>query len=511
MGVPAPQAKDRPAAGAAVTLKHVSSKKRTSRKGGKSASGLSGNPQRRERQLRERAGTGVLRELADTGVTSRPLPRTSRPEPTWWRESHDRVIEKAREADWPADPLALEILAGEIAGDEFYERMQSEHLGFRPTEWLRKLILHVGGTLSDELQDPAPRDPDALWAFLQGLALISPNLPPEDEPADDVLRQIRAQFPDHSRPREAALALLDHAAKLPAGESLATSSLANHPASGFRPAGQPLVARDAYGSRLLLVATFTLNQPPIQNDSAHCYAWDIDTCFLSTVVAASAYGCAEDALADWREAVGPMSTTAELSSCPSGLAARLLEPVLHIDPGTEGVNGREPRALIREQHRLRRRAQELIDSLPEATTSPAEALVAIGQHADAARDSFLAWHASRNGDSPESPESAAEALDTLLDEWGPWRQPTEELLYACSPHRIELTALLLRDGYFPDSANQALELLPDWVQWCIEQSGITGNAAAQALAAARAEASRLATAGGDYSKDDQDRPYRRQE
>ena len=37
-------------------------------------------------------------------------------------------------------------------------------------------------------------------------------------------------------------------------------------------------------------------------------------------------------------------------------------------------------------------------------------------------------------------------------------------------------------------ANAALRLLPEWTQWCIEQSGLTGDLAARSRAAALTEA-----------------------
>jgi len=51
-----------------------------------------------------------------------------------------------------------------------------------------------------------------------------------------------------------------------------------------------------------------------------------------------------------------------------------------------------------------------------------------------------------------------------------------------------MTARLIRDGYFPDHANAALRLLPEWTLWCIGQSGLNGDFAARSRAAALTEA-----------------------
>ena len=54
-----------------------------------------------------------------------------------------------------------------------------------------------------------------------------------------------------------------------------------------------------------------------------------------------------------------------------------------------------------------------------------------------------------------------------------------------------MAAHLIREGYFPDYANAALRLLPEWTQWCIGQSGLTADFAARSRAAALTEAAAL--------------------
>jgi hypothetical protein len=90
---------------------------------------------------------------------------------------------------------------------------------------------------------------------------------------------------------------------------------------------------------------------------------------------------------------------------------------------------------------------------------------------------------------------SAEAAGIILGEWGPGTHPDERSFYACSPHRIEMTARLVRDGYFPDGASAALQLLPEWTQWCLERSGLGGgDAAARSREAARSAAAALVDA-----------------
>jgi len=175
------------------------------------------------------------------------------------------------------------------------------------------------------------------------------------------------------------------------------------------------------------------------------------------------------------------------------------------------LQGHEPRELFREYYRLRRRAQVLVDCLPE-DDEPADPVIGL----EIETGPFLTWHAERYGDAPKPGKlrkATADALETLLGEWGPHEQPDERSLYGCSPHRIEMTGRLVRDEFEPDYANPALRLLPDWVQWCIDRAGIDGDAATAALDAAHAEAANLLDADEKYipPRDEDRAPFRRPE
>jgi hypothetical protein len=75
-----------------------------------------------------------------------------------------------------------------------------------------------------------------------------------------------------------------------------------------------------------------------------------------------------------------------------------------------------------------------------------------------------------------------------------------------------MAAHLIREGYFADDANPALRLLPEWTEWCIEQTGLDGAAAARSRQAARAAASALVDEEDDKSAaEDGEAPFRRQE
>jgi hypothetical protein len=305
----------------------------------------------------------------------------------------------------------------------------------------------------------------------------------------------RETFPDIKDLYETVLAEAAQAAKLLADRGLAADVAL--PVDGPRPAGDPQVACDAYGTRFLLVAPFGYDGEEVD----HWYAWDIDTCWILNVVGAGAFGSPQDALAEWQEAVGPAAGT-ELSPSTPGMTARLLAACLRTGPMSDMLEGFEPRELIREYYRLRRRAHALVRS----ADAPASSEV---QDPEPVREAFLSWYAARHD---EVQEDTSDAVGTIIYEWGPEPPLDERSRYASSPHRIEMTARLIRDGFLPEHANEALRLLPEWTQWCIEQSGLTGDLASRSRAAALTESAALVDEEKKAPAAQQDEPpFRRQE
>ena len=84
------------------------------------------------------------------------------------------------------------------------------------------------------------------------------------------------------------------------------------------------------------------------------------------------FGSAQEALAEWQHAVGPPAGTALSPSAPE-LTARLLAPCLETGPLSDMLEGGEPRELIREYYRLRRRASALVPSAGVTAASAAAA------------------------------------------------------------------------------------------------------------------------------------------
>ena len=480
----------------------MSSKKRRSRKGKAHRQGLSGNPQRRAEQLGQdrRAGQGLsvfrhsqtdpdraaFRELAYRFAGG------ALPEP-WWRESHERILARARALTWPARLVDLETQACQIVGDEFYDRLRSRVTGLHPVQWLRALAEETGAALRTALAQGAD-DWQKLWALLCGLALAAPRTPAGA--VEETVGGKFPEFPDIGYPLETALAEAEKFAALAAGRGVEPGL--GRLTDGWRLAGQPLVASDVYGSRRLVMAPFSCDG----GAPDHWYAWDIDLCWMDMIVGAGVFASAGDALREWRDAVGTAASGAVLSSCPAGMTAQLLGPCLREGPLADMLQGNEPRDLIREYYRLRRRARDLTGSADTAAgSSPFDA-----GHAP---DAFLNWYATRHDDVPAA---VTEATAIIHDEWGSHEYLDERSFYACSPHRIEMAAHLIRESYFADHANPALRLLPEWTQWCIERTGLDSDAAARSREAARSAASALVHDEDDEpAAEDDTAPFRRQE
>ncbi|HXZ77693.1 MAG TPA: hypothetical protein VEH31_43420, partial [Streptosporangiaceae bacterium] len=426
----------------------------------------------------------ALRELAYS-LAGGALPEA------WWRESHERILDLARALTWPARLVDLETQACQIVGDEFYDRFRSPGTGLHPVQWLRALAEETGAALRAALAEGAD-DWQKLWALLCGLALTAPRTPAD--PVDETAGEKFPEFPDIEFPLETALAEAEKSAALAVDREVEPGL--GRLADGCRPAGEALVARDVYGSRRVLVAPFGYGG----GAPDHWYAWDIDLCWIDVVVGAGVFGSAEDALSEWRDAVGAAASGAALSPCPAEMTAELLAPCLRTGPLADMLQGNEPRDLIREHYRLRRRARDL--------TGPAYAAGSSSFDAGRAPDAFADWYAARH----DVPGEVTETASTIYDMWGPHAYPDERSFYACSPHRIEMAAHLIRESYFADHANPALRLLPEWTEWCIERTGLDGDAAARSRAAARSAATALVHDEDDKRAAQDDKaPFRRQE
>lgn len=366
----------------------------------------------------------------------------------WWPESNEVIL--ARAADLPTgSPLRLEIATAELIGEEYWSRLQVLDQGFHTDQYLAALADQVLDELRTAVRDGGGWQ--ALWRMLQGISAMTPPFQGE------TLR--RDPDPAVREALEAARTTLAAAGIAPAWPTETLRA---------EPAGDPLVVADLYGSRFALLAPFAWGHA-----DHHWYCWDIDRCGSDMIVAAGVFSSPDEALAEWRGAVGPVAApdTAAPVACDADLAQELLATLVHSGYLPLPLMGNESREVIVEIFRMRQRARALCGppARQGASWTPADL--------DPLIEDFAAWLAANNGGRPER-----EDIGTLADNWSSSSPPA---FFACSPHRIEHVVILIADGYHEEHAIAALDLLPQWVEWCIERSALTGEPAERARQAAR--------------------------
>ncbi len=179
------------------------------------------------------------------------------------------------------------------------------------------------------------------------------------------------------------------------------------------------------------------------------------------------------------------------------------------------LHGNEPRELIRELYRMRRRARALAGTVPGAAEgTPVDGdegtgdVDQFGRPGDA-RKAFRDWYRARH---PSAPKGIVATADAIIGEWGPGHHLDERSFYACSPFRVAMTAHLIGNDYEPSYANRAIGLLSEWTQWCAQQSGIPEDLAEPAVAIARAAADALDKQDAEELADPADTtPFRHRE
>ncbi len=191
------------------------------------------------------------------------------------------------------------------------------------------------------------------------------------------------------------------------------------------------------------------------------FLFDIDACGFTTLVGAGTYDNVEQAAAAWRTSAGP----AVDGTLPGPVdAPATLHALVHWDDGEETLNGDEPRAVMDNWFRARRRLHDLHAALRKGRTPrPAWRNLYGDVAAEPAIEAFTTWYMRRHGTAPD-PDAAA----ALAYEWLEGALPGTELVVA--PARITHIRALMND-WIPDDpvTLTARTLLPDWIRWNGEQ------------------------------------------
>lgn len=235
--------------------------------------------------------------------------------------------------------------------------------------------------------------------------------------------------------------------------------------------GQVWQLRDVTGGRRAVIAG--LSYP---GHADRCvYLFDIDVCGFNTLAGAGVYDNEEQAAATWRTLAG---ATAEDAALEPVFDSRELELLVHLDVGGEHLVGNESRSAMDNWFRARRRLDDLATALGRLNRPlPPHRSLYADVDIDPAVAAFTAWHQARHGVEPD-----VDATEALATEWLEGRVPGTE--HVATAHRAA-HVLALPSDWRPDAATlQARALLPEWVRWNGQQSGLPESLAEAAVAVA---------------------------
>jgi hypothetical protein len=260
------------------------------------------------------------------------------------------------------------------------------------------------------------------WRVLTALTTVLPY--PFPDAADETITRLQA---------------------MPAGRVLPTLP------PGPEVTGQVLWTSDRYHSRFAVTAPIKTAEEPVR-----WYLWDIDACgHEAFTVHSGYYPSSAAALTDWQTAVGQTASAGTALTPvddPWLLAALLPVEMGFMRPGGESVEQ------LAEYHRSKRLAEAAKRAVPRPNARSDAGLTA----ATAAVE-FAASLRARIPGQLEPPENLDELVRELADSWN--LNSIDAVYATCSPHRVALCVLHLRNYYPDDYADQLVALLPDWTQW----------------------------------------------
>jgi hypothetical protein len=245
-------------------------------------------------------------------------------------------------------------------------------------------------------------------------------------------------------------------------------------------AGPVLWARDVYGSRWAVVAPFTSVDGPDR-----WYLWDVDACGYEVVtVGGGFYPSDEAAVAAWRESVGPEAAGHAVLAAVDD--SELLGALLRGE--VEGIRmGGEDEAQYAEflrSRRLGRTVREAVRRVRGRTSVRLTADEATVRFADRLRQ--IGYHDGILSDGEDAgPVGADELAAEMADSWPPHHHPA--LYPSCSPHKVAMTVLHLRDYFKDDFAAKLIAVLPEWIRFLAEHTSTPAEVTERCLAYASGE------------------------
>lgn len=225
-------------------------------------------------------------------------------------------------------------------------------------------------------------------------------------------------------------------------------------------------ACDAYGSRFLITVEFE------RAGRKRWYAWDVDACgFEARTVDAEFFDSPEPALESWRAVVGETAAgSAVLAPADTAESWNLITALLP-EIETFGRMGGESAAQLREYHRSRRLARVLRDADRFPHSDPE---TEAGREVRAQRwaEQFMTWLSEHEPGGASAVDVKERAIE-LADTWA--GDVPDQLFLTCSPHRVATKLQSIHGYYVEDFAAALQDLLPQWVRWIAQRTGLAGH------------------------------------
>lgn len=367
--------------------------------------------------------------------------------PEWYDPAIDRILDQTEALLSANSPRELEQTVAGLVAAEMHRALNEEQPGLWFDRLVGELIDAAAVRITD---DPGSSDPGwaASWRLLYGLsAIIMPGL---QAVALQTIAQVRKALP-----AEAVASQPDWLTLLP---KIAAT-------------GDVREMHDVYGTRFAVIAGY--RYPGAVDE--HQFLFDIDACGEIALAGGGVFDGLEQAAAAWREPLG--EAAAGVVPTPVDSSERLL-CLAYADEGQEYLDGDESQPLLENVLRMNRRIYELQKvlrkkriPLPETESLFDDVLI------EPEAGQFIDWYEQRHGVLPD-----LEAVEAVAEEWLEGALPGTS--HSASPHRAGHRLILISD-WQPDPVREhAKKLLPEWVRWNAEQSGLPEHLTERAVAAA---------------------------
>lgn len=350
--------------------------------------------------------------------------------PKWFDPSIRTVLDQGDAVMAARGPRELEQATAELLGAELHRVVRE---GFDETlfDWWIEALAEEAAVRVQQESASSDSAWQTSWRLLHGLTSIgSPGL---RSIAQTALARSKPDMASHPQPEW--LPQLAHIAAT----------------------GEMWQLRDAYGTRLALIAGFSY--PGATDPSV--FLFDVDVSGLVELVNPGVFDDMRQAADAWRTQVG--DTADGVQPRPVETTEDLL-PLVHLELDDRALSGSESRDAMNNWFRVNRRIFDVADALESKGMSLPRARSLYDVDVDPLAEAFSKWHELRHGTRPDH-----EAVGALAEEWMEGTLPAT--WYTVSPRRMEFQCRLIGDWFTEDPVTIAVkELLPEWARWLGERA-----------------------------------------